>query len=1119
MIDFGGTVELLSCAEQMSSGRQAMTVRDLVDEAKKRIVVLVICVVGLSYLMSLTSSSVWVNLPVAASLIITFRYLSMDFDMRRKAAVYNSRPTTGNIAVHMDPFEDSKPVVQRSNWRRKVKSPVVEDAIDQFTRHLVSEWVTNLWYSKLTPDTEGPEELVQIINGVIGEFSRRMRNINLIDLLTRDIIHRACKHLELFRECQAKIAKTKLEPLTFYERDMELKLSLAAENRLHPALFSTEAEHKVLQHLMEGLIYLTFKPEDLQCSFFRYVVRELLACAVMRPILNMANPRFINERMEQVVLSIRKGNKGSHSGEDAVQPRQNGPPKVSIDHFSRDLDPSVSGVELVQLKSNSPKSLADEAGAANVNGSYLSKDPLLYLDARTTRSLTDLPLNRKSGDGKDLLRPNSGREWSDMLDYFSDKKTEALAPENFENMWTKGRDFKNKDAWIGKEPQGYSGLKAEVVNPSNIASSRKQTDGLAKGNSANKVVIYSGSSVIPRSDAMSTCPSMLSDEDEANESESSSFYSSENEESIITGLDTPTTKVWDGRTIRNVGVSRIRHPLESKDGKLARRANAENHHRLPRSQAGRSKSGQVAQDRPVWQEIERTSFLSGDGQDILKPKHSAKDDDSSDEYDLEIMNRVQSNNAASSSAHSIPESYKLATKSPEPSFFGNTFFKLRCEVLGANIVKSSSKLFAVYSISVADADNNSWSIKRRFRHFEELHRRLKEYSEYSLHLPPKHFLSTGLDVPVIQERCILLDRYLKMLMRIPTISGSIEVWDFLSVDSQTYTFSSTFSIVETLSVHMDDKPSEKNTSISSFGANMIEPFNSKMEHGTSENKVHSSSTADGLKLDTGGKMNSFIKKPGKEYIKHLEEPGNNVDITENKEGGDTRKKSELTDALNHPALPTEWVPPNLSAPMLDLVDVIFQLQEGGWIRRKAFWVVKQVLQLGMGDALDDWLIEKIRLLRRGPVVASVIKRIEQILWPDGIFITKHPKRQRPPLPSTPKHGLPHNQQPDQVTSPKGDDIQNLEEEKQREADRRAKFVYELMIDNAPAAVVSLVGRKEYEQCAKDLYFFLQSSVCLKQLSLDLLELVIVSAFPELDHCVKQLHEEKHKFGEFKPPSQ
>ena len=47
-------------------------------------------------------------------------------------------------------------------------------------------------------------------------------------------------------------------------------------------------------------------------------------------------------------------------------------------------------------------------------------------------------------------------------------------------------------------------------------------------------------------------------------------------------------------------------------------------------------------------------------------------------------------------------------------------------------------------------------------------------------------------------------------------------------------------------------------------------------------------------------------------------------------------------------------------------------------RRKAFWVAKQILQLGMGDALDDWVLEKIRLLRRGTVVASGIQRVEQV---------------------------------------------------------------------------------------------------------------------------------------------
>lgn len=48
MIDFGSVLVWGS----MSAQRQLVNVRDLVEEAKKRIVFLAVCVVGLSYLMS-----------------------------------------------------------------------------------------------------------------------------------------------------------------------------------------------------------------------------------------------------------------------------------------------------------------------------------------------------------------------------------------------------------------------------------------------------------------------------------------------------------------------------------------------------------------------------------------------------------------------------------------------------------------------------------------------------------------------------------------------------------------------------------------------------------------------------------------------------------------------------------------------------------------------------------------------------------------------------------------------------------------------------------------------------------------------------------------------------------
>ncbi|KAI7736435.1 hypothetical protein M8C21_016108 [Ambrosia artemisiifolia] len=1066
----------------MSSGsRQQVTVGDLVDEAKKRIVFLSMCVVGLSYLMSLTSTSVLINLPAALLVIVALRYFTLDYENRRKAASYTKIQSSDNVFSQKKPFSEPKSLSGKSDWRRNVNSPVVEDAIDQFTKHIVSEWVTDLWYSKITPDKQGPDELVLIINSVLGEFSSRMRNINLIDLLTRDIITLFCTHLELFRACQMKIMKQ--ESLTIAQRDLELKAVLYAENKLHPALFSAGAEYKVLQHLMDGFISFTFRPEDLQCSLFRYIVREILACAVIRPVVNLANPRFINERIENVVISARKNNKGANPEQVNSQSKSNGSPKMST-QLSMSIDPSVKGLELAPLKKENSDSALDNVSTTTLH----SKDPLLSMDTR-----------------KHL----SGGEWGDKLDIISRRKTEALAPENIENMWAKGRNYKTKEnmnpSTEAQVKQNPSTTSANLVHYSKPLTLHKQTYGPTK-------VDYN----------KSQSPLITSDEEEDDEDEEESrnnnVFSSEDEDnSDIMGLNSPGTKVWDGKSNRNQSVSHIHHPLESFEGQKMKK-------RGKPVSTGRKRS-RISSQKDVWQEIERKTFLLEDGHDVLGSlKGNSKSGDSSgDSEDGESLGRTHSGTSTSSI---FPSNSSINAQKGSP--LDGSFFRLRCEVLGANIVKSGSTTFAVYPISVTDVNNVSWSIKRRFRHFEELHRRLKEYPEYNLHLPPKHFLSTGLDVDVIQERCTLLDIYLKRLMQSPTIAGCIEVWDFLSVDSQTYSFSNSISIIETLPVNSAATVSEKMVTDAGTGVRIVgDALSSKRKLSDAAIKNSLSETkhnyiTDGSKVSAKN-VTFSLGKPVRPYEDSDSDPDivvpNNISSTV-KLGLSSRKSednklhapSEMLTDDDDSVLPSEWVPPNLSIPMLDLVDVVFQLQDGGWIRRKAFWVAKQVLQLGMSDAFDDWLIAKIQLLRRGSVVASGIKRLEQILWPDGIFITKHPKRQQP-TPAPRVAGDSRNGQPSSLEDLSSDEKTLTREELQeQEAQRRSKLVFELMIDKAPAAVVSLFGRKRYDQCAKDVYYFIQSSVCLKQFSLDLLELLLMSAFPEMDFVFQQLHDDKQKFG-------
>ncbi|XP_049368988.1 uncharacterized protein LOC125833878 [Solanum verrucosum] len=230
------------------------------------------------------------------------------------------------------------------------------------------------------------------------------------------------------------------------------------------------------------------------------------------------------------------------------------------------------------------------------------------------------------------------------------------------------------------------------------------------------------------------------------------------------------------------------------------------------------------------------------------------------------------------------------------------------------------------------------------------------------------------------------------LLLLPTVSNSIEVWDFLSVDSQTYSFSNSLSIIETLQADLDSTVRQKSKEPPHGISPRTDLLSSKGKHSNTESKNPTSR----MEQDHAGHESRFRKdyvvlSPPKRPLTETFEDSNsdnkvhanrkstpNMQTTSKSVESNSRASPEsLVAAPVDPPFPSEWVPPNLTVPIFDLVDVIFQLQDGGWIRRNAFWVAKQVLQLGMGDAFDDWLIEKIQRLRRGSVVAAGIQRVEQ----------------------------------------------------------------------------------------------------------------------------------------------
>jgi sorting nexin-13 len=369
--------------------------------------------------------------------------------------------------------------------------------------------------------------------------------------------------------------------------------------------------------------------------------------------------------------------------------------------------------------------------------------------------------------------------------------------------------------------------------------------------------------------------------------------------------------------------------------------------------------------------------------------------------DMEKRHLAKSNQTVISN-ESLNAKKNQEDKGSGPSSHGEVLIyaqKIRCRVVGAYFEKLGSKSFAVYSIAVTGADNKAWFVKRRYRNFERLHRQLKEIPNYSLHLPPKSFLSSSIDDYLVHQRCILLDRYLQDLLSIANIAEQHEVMDFLSESSKNYSAGKSTSVMKTLAaVNVDDamddivrhvkgvsdglkravSTSSPSAPYSQFADNRM-PLSWNQEEIDNQNlqnrhlgSSHSLSDVDSNCEDRPSSVNSSCHSChsdnelnnggyGSNDIKHIEactscDAQVNQRIEKPARGNsDSANMSSVKPFEDPSGIPPEWVPTNVSVPLLNLVDKVFQLKRRGWIRKQVLWISKQILQLLMEDAIDDWL--------------------------------------------------------------------------------------------------------------------------------------------------------------------
>ncbi|XP_058190319.1 uncharacterized protein LOC131307690 isoform X2 [Rhododendron vialii] len=990
--------------------KAAETLQDLIEEFKLRTVYWALCVFAISYFLTHTSKLMWMNVPLSILFVCGLRVLFNEVEFRWKVRKVRQQTYLAHLEKKQLVANDSRlsTTPPSPKWKRKITSPIVKAAMEEFVNKLLHDFVTDMWYSDITPDKEAPELMRAIIMDVLGEIYGRFKGINLVDLLTRDIVDLIGDHLDLFRRNQASIGVDVMGTLTSEERDKRLKHHLVALKELHPALISPAFEYKVLQRLTGGLLAVVLRPREAQCPLVRCIARELVTCLVLQPIMDFASPVYINELIEYIYLATNDegskevGAKQSPNATTHTSDQNESTSRKNASSYKRETAPKVT-------RSNNQKEIFLDA-SENLNSGLISEES---------------------------MQPRPA-DWTRMLEVATQRRAEVLMPENLENMWTKGRNYKKK---------------AQKIAAGGLRTQAQLSDG--KNN------------LVPLSHGPNREQSTQGE--------------------VVDKLEDIASLTANG----------------------------------PKGGLRRSNSTSALNIQPSTDEV----FRSESGGPIISEFYSPN---------FRRHNNLQPTVMGALDMVSHGEGVHMT--------------KLRCRVIGAYFEKVGSKSFAVYSIAVRDADKNTWIVKRRYRNFERLHRHLKDIPNYTLHLPPKRIFSSSTEDAFVHKRCIQLDKYLQDLLSIANVAEQHEVWDFLSVSSKSYSFGKSSTVMRTLAVNVDDamddivrqfngasdglvqkvvgsstRPHEISpaipTRILSWNADEISKHLSWQNTAESAQSISDNEEGDkdGIRgheevvpsvLDYGWHSDTELNSKG--FPPRVIKRGDTFTslIHEKKKVSDAEPVSAslgrhhvagLQITSDHLEDPVGWTPPNLTVPMLNLVDKMFQLKRRGWLRRQVFWISKQILQLMMEDAIDDWLLRQIQWLRRDDVIAQGIRWVQDVLWPDGTFFVRLNAQNE-------TDDFQSNEGSFQTTNRGSKVSQPGTFELQLEAARRASDVKKMIFNGAPTALVSLIGPKQYRRSAKDIYYFLQSTICLKQLAYGILELVLVSVFPELRDIVLDVHE-------------
>lgn len=254
---------------------------------------------------------------VVISSLLAYFYLASRLDSRTLAPEnplsHAARPLTFSTPAAW------QAVLIRSQWSHKSPQslpslcpdmPVVSANLNETMILIVRDFVLS-WYKDISSSPSFPTAVSTTLHAALEQFLQRAATLDVPSLLVKRILPKVTSHIEQFRRSEVALRGAGLERHLTQSEELDMLLAsryVGKGERLHAAVdnlsstFTKQNEENHLRGIVDRILPCILPENEARSKVLRTVIREIVACTVLYPIMDMVtDPDFWNRTIEQVV--------------------------------------------------------------------------------------------------------------------------------------------------------------------------------------------------------------------------------------------------------------------------------------------------------------------------------------------------------------------------------------------------------------------------------------------------------------------------------------------------------------------------------------------------------------------------------------------------------------------------------------------------------------------------------------------------------------------------------------------------------------------------------------------------------------------------------------------------